>query len=349
MPAVNPSAEHFLIIGPAWVGDMVMSQSLFTSLKQQHPDCKITVMAHNWTLPLLTRMPQVDHSINLPIGHGQLQLRERYALGKELRKGGYSTAIVLPNSFKSALIPYFARIPHRIGWRGEWRDLLLNDCRQLDEGALPLMVQRFVALGYGDKEELPSNLPRPQLLIDDSARQQALATFKLEAQERTLAICPGAEFGTSKQWPARHFSTLCNLLIAAGWQVWIFGSGNDKEFAAAILSGVDDGKLAHCRNLAGSTTLAQAIDLMSAVSAVVSNDSGLMHIAAALNLPLAAIFGSTSPDFTPPLSERAKLLSTEIDCRPCFKRECPYGHLRCLTELAPERVVAALHELANSA
>lgn len=349
MPTVNARAEHFLIIGPAWVGDMVMAQSLFMSLKQLHPDCRITVMALNWTRPLLSRMPQVDHSINLPIGHGELRLSERHALGKVLRMNGYTTAIVLPNSFKSALIPYFARIPRRIGWRGEWRNLLLNDCRQLDEAALPLMVQRFVALAYRHQAELPNLIPRPQLSIDDTTRQQALATFKLEARARTLAICPGAEFGPSKQWPARHFSALCNQLIAKGWQVWIFGSANDKEFAAAILSGVDDGKLAHCRNLAGSTTLAQAIDLMSAVSAVVSNDSGLMHIAAALNLPLAAIFGSTSPDFTPPLSERAKLLSTEIDCRPCFKRECPYGHLRCLTELAPERVIAALQELTSAA
>lgn len=349
MSALHFSAEHYLIIGPAWVGDMVMSQSLFMSLKQQRPDCQITVMALNWTLPLLTRMPQVDHSINLPIDHGQLRLCERYALAKELRKGSYTTAIVLPNSFKSALIPFLARIPHRIGWRGEWRDLLLNDCRQLDTATLPLMVQRFVALGYRNEADLPGSMPRPQLSIHDSARRQALAKFRLEAREHTLAICPGAEFGPSKQWPARHFSALCNQLIAAGWQVWIFGSGNDKEFAAAILSGLEDGKLAHCRNLTGSTSLAEAIDLMSAVSAVVSNDSGLMHIAAALNLPLAALYGSTSPDFTPPLSEQAKLLSTGIDCRPCFKRECPYGHLRCLTELAPERVISALHELVSVA
>lgn len=343
--AAQTRNEHFLIIGPSWVGDMVMAQSLFMSLKLQHPECKITVMAPGWTRPLLSRMPQVNHSISLPIGHGELRLGARHALGKVLRMNGYTTAIVLPNSFKSALIPFFARIPRRIGWRGEWRNLLLNDCRVLEEALLPLMVQRFAALAYGHVEDLPQRIPRPRLKIDAAEQQQALAAFKLDASARTLAICPGAEFGTSKQWPARHFSALCNEVIAAGWNVWIFGSANDKEFAATILSGVDDAKLAHCRNLAGSTTLAQAIDLLSTVSAVVSNDSGLMHIAAALDLPIAAIFGSTSPDFTPPLSERARLLSTDIECRPCFKRECPYGHLRCLTELAPERVIAALNEL----
>lgn len=360
-PAIAAHAEHFLIIGPSWVGDMVMAQSLFMSLKLQHPDCKITVMAPGWTRPLLSRMPQVDHSISSPIEHGELRLSERHALGKVLRMNGYTAAIVLPNSFKSALIPFFARIPRRTGWRGEWRKLLLTDCRVLDEAQLPLMVQRFAALAYSHTEDLPQRLPRPRLHIEPAAQQRALAAFNLdtgtdtdtdtdtEKQTRTLAICPGAEYGTSKQWPAEHFSSLCNQVIAEGWNVWIFGSANDKEFAGRILSGVDDAKLASCQNLAGATTLAQAIDLMSTVNAVVSNDSGLMHLAAALDLPITAIFGSTSPDFTPPLSEQARLLFTDIDCRPCFKRECPYGHRRCLTELAPERVLAALHELMSAA
>lgn len=350
-------AEHFLIIGPSWVGDMVMAQSLFMSLKLQHPDCRITVMAPGWTRPLLSRMPQVDHSISSPIEHGELRLRERHALGKVLRMNGYTSAIVLPNSFKSALIPFFARIPRRTGWRGEWRNPLLTDCRVLEEAQLPLMVQRFAALAYPHTEDLPQRLPRPRLHIEPATQQAALAAFSLDTdtetqtqtQTRTLAICPGAEFGSSKQWPAQHFATLCNLVIAEGWKVWIFGSANDKEFATTILSQVDDAKLASCRNLAGATTLAQAIDLMSTVNAVVSNDSGLMHIAAALDLPVAAIFGSTSPDFTPPLSEQARLLFTDIDCRPCFKRECPFGHRRCLTELAPQRVLAALHELMSEA
>lgn len=341
-------AENFLIVGPSWVGDMVMAQPLFSSLKLQRPDCKITVLAPDWTRPLLSRMPQVDHSISTALGHGELRLGARHALGKVLRKHGYTTAIVLPNSFKSALIPFFARIPHRIGWRGEWRNPLLTDCRVLEEALLPLMVQRFAALAYARSADLPQKIPRPRLHIEDNARQQALAEFGLDAGTPTLAICPGAEFGNSKQWPAEHFAAVCNQLIADGWNVWIFGSANDKEIAAAILSGLDNAKLAHCRNLTGTTTLAQAIDLMSTVSAVVSNDSGLMHIAAALDLPVAAIFGSTSPDFTPPLSEQARVLATDIECRPCFKRECPFGHRRCLTELAPERVLSALVALTGA-
>lgn len=343
----SASAEHFLIVGPSWVGDMVMAQSLFMSLKLQYPDCQITVLAPNWTRPLLTRMPQVNQSISSPIGHGELKIGARHALGKVLRMNGYTTAIVLPNSFKSALIPYFARIPRRIGWRGEWRNLLLTDCRVLDKSALPLMVQRFAVLAYPGTEQLPARIPKPRLQIDDMKRNEALREFNLDASQRTLVICPGAEYGPSKQWPAEHFAALSNQLLATGWHVWIFGSNNDKEIATSILSGIDDDKLANCRNLAGSTTLAQAIDLMSTVDAVVANDSGLMHIAAALDIPTVAIFGSTSPDFTPPLSEQVRMLSTDIDCRPCFKRECPFGHLRCLTELAPGRVLTALDELVS--
>lgn len=345
-PAATQSrAEHFLIVGPAWVGDMVMAQSLFMSLKLRHPAARITVIAPAWTLPLLARMPQVDFSLSIPIGHGELRLAARYALGKVLRMNGYTHAIVLPNSFKSALLPLFARIPRRIGWRGEWRNLLLTDCRRLDPAALPLMVQRFAALAYATADDLPARLPRPKLRIDAEIVQQTLDKFSLTGERPILALCPGAEFGPSKQWPAGHWAALSNAMIAAGWDVWLFGSGNDKEIASTIVSGVDGDKLAHCRNLAGNTSLAQAIDLMSASTAVVSNDSGLMHVAAALEKPLVAIFGSTSPDFTPPLTERVQVLSSDIECRPCFKRQCPYGHLRCLNELLPDQVVVALGEL----
>jgi heptosyltransferase-2 len=343
--AGSTGAEHFLIVGPAWVGDMVMAQSLFMSLKLRYPDCKITVIAPAWTLPLLARMSEVDSSLSIPIGHGEFRLGARRALGKVLRMNGYTRAIVLPNSFKSALLPYFAGIPVRIGWRGEWRNLLLTDCRKLDAKAMPLMVQRFAALAYDRADSLPERLPKPKLELDPAAVATSLEQFALTCTRPILALCPGAEYGPSKQWPAEHFAALSTAVIDIGWDVWIFGSGNDKGIADEIVSGVNFDKLAHCKNLAALTSLAEAIDLMSATTAVVSNDSGLMHVAAALNKPLVALFGSTSPDFTPPLTQCVRILSTDIDCRPCFKRVCPYGHLRCLTELAPVRVVSALDEL----
>ena len=340
------SQENILVVGPAWVGDMVMAQSLFMCLKEQYPDCRISVLAPDWTRPLLERMPEVEKGISLQMGHGDLQLGKRRAFGKSLRGEQFTTAIVLPNSFKSALIPFHADIPKRIAWRGELRNLLLSDCRRLDKNAFPLMVQRFAALAYPASNDPPEQIPEPRLQSEPESVEGALAAFSLGLEQRILAICPGAEFGVAKQWPAEHFATTCKTKIDEGWQVWIFGSAKDSEIADEVLQMLSDEQRQNCVSLAGRTSLAQAIDLLSVAEAVISNDSGLMHIAAALDKPVVALYGSTSPDFTPPLSNKSKLLFTDIDCRPCFQRECPLEHKKCLTELDPSRAVAAIEELA---
>ena len=339
--------ENFLIVGPSWIGDMVMAQSLFISLKTRYVDCEISVLAPQWTRPLLDRMVEVDRSIGLPVQHGELKLSERRALGKSLREHKFSGAIILPNSFKSALVPVHAKIPRRIGWRGEWRNMLLTDCRKLNEGNFPRMVQRFTALAYPASAEPPADIPWPALTIEVKNTEAALQAFGLETSETILAICPGAEYGDSKQWPAAHYAKLASAVLADGWQVWIFGPAKDAAIADEIEAGIDEAALqAHnLSNLAGKTSLAQVIDLMSAASVVVSNDSGLMHIAAALHKPVVGIYGSTSPDFTPPLAQRVKILVSELDCWPCFKRVCPYDHLRCLRDLDPLRVINAVAEL----
>ena len=263
-------------------------------------------------------------------------------------RGKFDQAIVLPNSFKSALIPFHAGIPKRTGWRGEMRQILLNDCRVLDKAAYPLMVQRFAALAFPQSDTPPANIPYPSLQAREESREELRERFKLTAGKPVLAICAGAEFGAAKQRPAHHYAELVNAILAEGWQAWFFGSANDQLITESILADIEPAHLESCHNLVGTTSLAEAIDLLSCVDSVVSNDSGLMHVAAALGKPVTGIYGSTSPDFTPPLSERVKLLSTDIECRPCFKRECPYGHLRCLTELRPELAIAAVKELTTS-
>ena len=336
------SANKILVIGPSWVGDMVMSQALFMCLKKEEPDSKVTVMAPNWTRPLLDRMPEVDHSIDMEIGHGELGLIARRKLGKSLRSSNFTQAIVLPQSFKSALVPFHADIPLRTGWRGEWRNLLLNDCRSPRDAQFPLMVQRFTALAYPERKNPPAEIPTPRLVTDAESTATAISKFCLVLDSKVLAICPGAEFGAAKQWPSEYYAELSNAMLARGWQVWLLGSANDELIAESILADIDNRYLEQCQNLVGRTNLAEAIDLMSLSSTVISNDSGLMHVAAALMKPVVAIYGSTSPDFTPPLTKKVKLLTTNIECRPCFKRECPYGHLRCLTELKPELAIASL-------
>ncbi len=334
-----------LVLGPSWVGDMVMAQSLFISLREQYPDCVIDVLAPDWCRALLERMPEVRAALPLPIGHGEFAPGKRRRIGKDLQAAGYDQAIVLPNSFKSALIPWFARIARRTGWRGEMRGWLLNDCRRLDKNAYPLMVQRFVALAYPAGAELPREVPRPALRADQVAAVVARQRLDLAALRTVAALCPGAEFGPAKQWPARHYAAVAETLVQRGWQVWLLGSGKDAAVAGEILQHMQPASRQHCHDLCGRTQLGEAVDLLGEAALVVSNDSGLMHIAAALARPLVVLYGSTSAAFTPPLAARVRQLTLGLACSPCFKRECPLQHLDCLEKLEPSRVLAAIDEL----
>ncbi|MGE8043816.1 lipopolysaccharide heptosyltransferase II [Pseudomonas monteilii] len=339
---------NILIIGPSWVGDMVMAQTLFQCLKLQHPECAIDVLAPEWSRPILERMPEVRQALSFPLGHGALELGTRRRIGKSLA-GQYDQAIVLPNSLKSALVPFFAGIPKRTGWRGELRFGLLNDVRTLDKARYPLMIERFMALAYAPGTELTQPYPRPALRIEPASRDAALAKFGLELDRPVLALCPGAEFGESKRWPAEHYAEVAEALIRLGWQVWLFGSKKDHPVGESIRERLIPGFREESVNLSGETSLAEAIDLLSCAKAVVSNDSGLMHVAAALARPLVAVYGSTSPGFTPPLAEQVEVVRLGIECSPCFERTCRFGHYNCLRLLEPPAVLAALRQLPGAA
>ena len=330
-----------LIIGPSWVGDMVMAQSLFKILKQRTPDPNIDVLAPAWSLPLLERMPEVHKGIVMPLGHGKLGLGERYRLGKSLRSEEYSQVIVLPNSLKSAIVPWAAGIPTRTGYRGEMRYGLLNDVRVLDKEQLPMTVQRFVALGVDSGGPLPE-ITEPRLEVESDSIEETLQSIGLNRPEsKLLALCPGAEYGPAKQWPADYFAAVAEEKIRQGWDVWLFGSEKDRSIGEMVI-GELEGAGSQVENLAGRTTLEQAVDLMSLATVVVGNDSGLMHVAAALDRDLVAIYGSSDPGFTPPLNQRAQILDLNLECSPCFKRECPLGHYDCLKKLEPDQVLKAV-------
>ncbi|HAF92387.1 lipopolysaccharide heptosyltransferase II [Stutzerimonas balearica] len=335
---------NILIIGPSWVGDMVMAQTLFICLKHQHPSCNIDVLAPEWSRPILERMPEVRQALSFPVGHGVLDLATRRRVAQGLR-GQYQQAILLPNSLKSALVPFLAGIPKRTGWKGEMRYGLLNDLRKLDKARYPLMIERFMALAFEPDAALPQPYPHPQLRIETHSRDQALARFGLSLDRPVLALCPGAEFGESKRWPAAHFAEVAERKIREGWQVWLFGSKNDHPVGQDIVQRLIPGLREEVVNLAGETSLAEAIDLLSCADAVVSNDSGLMHVSAALGRPLVAVYGSTSPAFTPPLSDRVETVRLGLECSPCFDRTCRFGHNNCMRELLPEQVVEALERL----
>ncbi|TNH05070.1 lipopolysaccharide heptosyltransferase II [Testudinibacter sp. TR-2022] len=340
---------RILVIGPSWVGDMMMSHSLYQVLKQRDPDCVIDVMAPNWCRPLLARMPEVNQAIAMPIGHGSFALGERYRLGKSLRNR-YDQAIILPNSLKSAFIPLFAKIAQRRGWKGESRYFLLNDLRN-NKQDYPLMVQRYTALAF-DKSAVPMAdqlpIPYPYLQVDSAQIAKTQAKFEQQtalAENRPIiGFCPGAEFGPAKRWPHYHYAKLAELLIAQGYQIHIFGSGKDDAVAEQIRNSLPSALQRYCINLAGQTQLEEAIDLISCCTAVVSNDSGLMHIAAALQRPLVALYGPTSPQYTPPLSDKVEIIRL-IDGGLIKVRkgsDSSEGYHQSLIDIQPELVVGKL-------
>ena len=331
-----------LVVGPAWIGDMVMAQPLLALLRREAPTVQIDVLAPPWTLPLLQFMPEVRRAVALPIGHNSLKLGLRWRLGRSLRREGYGQAIVLPNSLKSALVPYFARIPRRTGWRGEHRYLLLNDLRHLDESLYPSMPQRFAALGM-PTAAAPLPVSPPTLSAKEAAAAAAARRLGVEDAAPALALCPGAEYGPAKRWPPEHFAEVARAWLARGGQAWLLGSAREQDIAAAVREKLPPSVRRRCRNLAGQTSLEDTILLLSLCQGAVSNDSGLMHIAAALGKPLAAVYGSTSPTLTPPGGEgRKEILSLALPCAPCFQRECPLGHTNCLNRLLPEQVLEAI-------
>lgn len=316
-----------------------MAQSLFKLIKDRQPQAQIDVIVPDWTEPLLARMPEVHESITLSVAHGQLALGLRWRLGRRLRQRQYHQAIVLPGSLKSAFVPFAASVRRRTGFLGEYRWGLLNDIRHLDKKKLPRRVDRYIALALAPGEPMPSTVPYPRLTASRSNAQAVLARLGQDLpQNPVLGLCPGAEYGPAKRWPVAYFAEVAKAKLAKGWQVWLFGSDKD----APVTSEIQARTQGCCLDLAGRTSLAETIDLMAQLTAVVTNDSGLMHVAASLDRALVAIYGSTDPGYNPPLHPRAKILYLSLACSPCYERECPLGHLKCLRDLKPERVLENL-------
>lgn len=305
-----------------------MAQPLLARLREKLPGIRIDVVAPPWVAAVARRMPEVHEVIEAPFEHGRLQLRSRWRLGRSLAARRYDHAIVLPNSWKSALVPYFADVPLRSGYVGEARYGLLNLLYRNGASKERSMPLHYAALSEAPGQAPPEPLPPPRLEVDAPEIRRAQERFGIAPPYAVL--CPGAEYGPAKRWP--FFKELSGTLPI---DAVLLGSASDADTASGIPG----------KNLVGKTTLDEAIALIAGASYVVTNDSGLMHVAAALGRPQVALFGSSSPLHTPPLSGAARVLWLKIECSPCFARECPLGHFRCMRELTVDKVRAEIQNL----
>jgi heptosyltransferase-2 len=334
---LNREQRRYLIVGPSWIGDMVMAQSLFITLKQQYPDCIIDVLAPEWSLPILKRMPEINEGVSANVSHGEFSFFKRRNIGLSLKPREYTHAIVIPRSWKSALIPFFAGVPVRTGYKGEMRYGLLNDPRKLNKNVLIQTVQRYVAHAYQSNLSTAPEVPFPALQVDHNNKNRLLEQYGLKLEKPVVCMMPGAEYGPAKQWPIEYYAELAASLVDNGWQVWILGSDKD----VIIGDKIADAGHGHIYNLCGKTQLVDTVDLLACAKSVVSNDSGLMHVAAAVGVEVNVIYGSSTPDYTPPLTsdELKNIYYLGLDCSPCFSRTCRFKHYRCLMDITPEDVL----------
>lgn len=332
-----------ILPSPLAVGDLMMMQSLFILLKIKNPGVMLDVLAASKTPELITRMPEIRRILHSPFAHRKLNVLLRYQFGKSLRVENYDQVILFSTSFKAGLMPWFARIPLRTGFRRKWGLSLLNDAQLLPRPRLPRMIQRLLALGLKPGEMIDEEMCWPKISANQTSLLQTLAKFQLlNDAAPILVLCPGSTGGASKRWPENYFSQLAEYFLFKGWKVWCVGGPAEREIVARINANLEKPTvdLSH-------TSLTEALDLMSLATAVVANDSGLMHIAAALGVSVVALYGSGSPAFTPPLTRNSRVLYKSLPCQPCYQRECPLEHLNCLKQIAVSEVIDAIQSLSQ--
>jgi heptosyltransferase-2 len=335
------NVQRILVISPNWIGDAVMAQPLLQLLRAQHPGAPIDVLAPPAVSPVWRQMAEVDEVLETPFRHGALQLRERWRYARVLRARGYFAAYVLPNTLKYALIPWLAGIPRRVGYKGESRYGLINVMHHDSVPPRP-MVPFYAALANAPAPDVAAGVPRPRLFASDAQVAAACARTGLDAARPLIVFAPGAEFGTAKRWPAEHFGDLAQEIFAQvpGAQVALLGGPKDAAVCEAVCASAP-----LARNLAGKTSLGEAVALIARADAVVSNDSGLLHVASALNRPVIAIYGPTDPGHAPPFSDLAASISLRLECAPCRQRECPLGHHNCMRGISGEQVWQTLQPM----
>ena len=321
-----------------------MSHSLIRRLARMHTAASIDVFSSHALIHIFEQMPEIDEIIENPFGHWQLNLRDRLEVARDIKSRRYDTTYVLPNSLKSALIPFFSKIPNRVGYTGEFRFGLINRRHTLDKNKYPLLASQYLQLAKTDLSESITFSEYPALTVAQRDLGPTLERFNIDPLRPYICLCPGAEYGPAKRWPQEHFTRLAQKLADNHFHTITLGGENDKKIGAMIYKNTQQ----ETQDLTGKTTVKEAIQLIAGATCVVTNDSGLMHVAAALRRPLIALFGSSSPEYTPPLSDKATVLTKALPCSPCFKRVCPLGHTNCLKDITVDEVFTNISKLTAS-
>jgi heptosyltransferase-2 len=335
-------SSPILLVPYLWIGDFVRCHSVVKQVRQRFPGRPIDMLASTLCAPLTDYMPGVRKAVVVDLPRSRLALGQQKALAERLKREGYGTALIMPRTWKAALAPYFAGIPERTGFVGEARFLLLNDLRY-GEKRLPRMVDRCGALALPPEAKLPADWPLPELKVSREETEAWRQKHGLDADHRpVVALAPGA-VGPAKRWPKEYYAELVRKLLAEGFAIWILGGPGEKALAADIAGGTQ------ARDLTGND-LREAILALACATAAVSNDSGLLHVAAALGTPSIGIFGPTSPWHWAPLNPLAGTIetATKLDCRPCHKPVCRLVHHRCMRDIAPDQVISAVQRTLTS-
>lgn len=336
----HSTKENILVITPSWVGDCIMIQPFLALLKKHFTSCKITILAPPWTIDLTRHMIDADDFIECPIPWKKWQIKQRWEMAQEIKKHHFTRAYILPKSIQSALIPFWAKIPIRIGFLGKLRYGLLTHIHPLNPGDMPCVVARFSSLAYDDPSSAPEDGPLPKLFSLENNRRRLLQKLSLFTSQPVIALCPDAEFGPSKEWPIEHFIQIASYYGIRGYQIWILGSEKAQAYGDQIVQEADTGI-----NLCGKATLNEIIDLLGLCNIVISNDSDLMYASIALNRPTIALYGSSTPDRTPLFAQNAHTISVNLPCSPCFRRQCPFKHTNCMAQISPALVKEKIDEL----
>ncbi|ASK78053.1 lipopolysaccharide heptosyltransferase II [Paraphotobacterium marinum] len=336
--------KSILIIAPAWLGDLVMSHALLKKLKREQT-VQLDLAVPNWLVPVAKRIPEIRNIISIPFKHKELKVYKRYLFSKSLRTYHYDQVIVIPKTFKSALLAYWSHVPLRTGWVGEQRYFLLNDLRK-NMKKVHLNVNRYLQLGEKKNSALLNDpIPEkyyPKLMVNKKNLNHLVKKFNIPLETDVIAICPGASGGEAKKWPKKYFSELIKDLIKKDFKILILGAPSDQARCDEIYNSINESQKDSVINLCGSTSLEDLIDILSLCKTAVSNDSGNLFVAAAVGINVVAIYGPTTPDYTPPLTKKAKILHTDISCRPCHEKVCPLKHHKCMEELFPKMVSQAV-------